>query len=100
MDRRRGKQRLEVGDNLLDPPPSVNELLHLPQHFDWITFIRMTLGLSFIQEICPGRFDWKTKVRILSLWKVHGFSNPSEISYVDMIVIDEKEKKNQMYIVE
>ncbi|KAF7810512.1 uncharacterized protein G2W53_037255 [Senna tora] len=36
MDRRRGKQRLEVGNNLLDPPSSVNELLHLPQHFDWM----------------------------------------------------------------
>ena len=41
-----------------------------------------------IEEITPMREIWRIKVRIMHLWKVPVFGNPSEES-IEMVLLDE-----------
>jgi hypothetical protein len=43
-----------------------------------------------VAEIMPNKGFVRIKVRVLRLWKVPAFLNPSEISSIEMILIDEK----------
>jgi hypothetical protein len=43
-----------------------------------------------VAEIMPNKGSVRIKVRVLRLWKVPAFLNPSEISSIEMILIDEK----------
>ncbi|WJX11096.1 hypothetical protein P8452_01744 [Trifolium repens] len=43
-----------------------------------------------LHEILPGRESWRIKVRVLRMWKVPGFINPSEPNSMEMVLVDEK----------
>jgi hypothetical protein len=45
---------------------------------------------DIVAEIMPNKGSVRIKVRVLRLWKVPAFLNPSEISSIEMILIDEK----------
>lgn len=50
----------------------------------------MARRLSSLDEIVPGRVDWKVKVRIIHLWRVPSYSNPDVTYSIEMILLDEK----------
>jgi hypothetical protein len=43
-----------------------------------------------VAEIVPNQGSTRIKVRVLRLWKIPSFLNPSEISSIEMVLIDEK----------
>jgi hypothetical protein len=43
-----------------------------------------------VAEIVPNQLSTRIKVRVLRLWKIPSFLNPSEISSIEMVLIDEK----------
>ncbi|KAL2922158.1 Replication protein A 70 kDa DNA-binding subunit C [Bienertia sinuspersici] len=53
----------------------------------------MTSNINLISEITPTRETWSIKVRIIRLWRVPSFENPSEEYSIEMILMDEKGSK-------
>lgn len=45
--------------------------------------------LTFVNEILPGRIDWKIVVRIIRLWQITDFKYRNTINSVEMILVDE-----------
>jgi hypothetical protein len=43
-----------------------------------------------VVEILPNQGSIHIKVRVLRLWKIPSFLNPSEISSIEMVLIDDK----------
>ncbi|KAK2398932.1 replication factor A protein [Trifolium repens] len=43
-----------------------------------------------VADIASGRDNFCIRVRVVRLWKVHAFLNPSEYSSIEMVLIDEK----------
>jgi hypothetical protein len=43
-----------------------------------------------IADILPGREDVCIDVRVLRLWKVPAFLNPTETSSIEMVLVDKK----------
>ncbi|KAK2435605.1 hypothetical protein QL285_020651 [Trifolium repens] len=43
-----------------------------------------------IADILPSREDVCIDVRVLRLWKVHAFLNPTETSSIEMVLVDKK----------
>jgi hypothetical protein len=43
-----------------------------------------------IAEILPNQGSVRIKARVLRLWKIPSFLNPSEISSIEMVLIDDK----------
>jgi hypothetical protein len=43
-----------------------------------------------VAEVVPNQGSVRIKVRVLRLWKIPSFLNPSEISSIEMVLIDEK----------
>jgi hypothetical protein len=43
-----------------------------------------------VADIASGRDNFCIRVRVVRLWKVHAFLNPSEYGFLEMVLIDEK----------
>ncbi|PNY06911.1 replication factor A protein [Trifolium pratense] len=43
-----------------------------------------------VVDLVPGKDSIRIKVRVLRLWKVSAFLNPSETSSIEMVLVDEK----------
>jgi hypothetical protein len=43
-----------------------------------------------VAEIVPNQGSVRIEVRVLRLWKIPSFLNPSEISSIEMVLIDDK----------
>jgi hypothetical protein len=43
-----------------------------------------------IADILPGKEDVRINVRVLRLWKVPAFLNPSESTSIEMVLVDQK----------
>jgi hypothetical protein len=43
-----------------------------------------------IAEILPDKETVRIQVRVLKLWKVPAFLNPTETSSIEMVLVDEK----------
>jgi hypothetical protein len=43
-----------------------------------------------VADILPNQGSIRIKVRVLRLWKIPSFLNPSEISSIEMVLIDDK----------
>jgi hypothetical protein len=43
-----------------------------------------------VAEVVPNQGSVRIMVRVLRLWKIPSFLNPSEISSIEMVLIDEK----------
>jgi hypothetical protein len=43
-----------------------------------------------VAEVVPNQGSVRIKVRVLRLWKIPSFLNPSEISSIEMVLIGEK----------
>ncbi|CAJ2642002.1 unnamed protein product [Trifolium pratense] len=39
-------------------------------------------------SILPGREEWRIKVRVIRMWKVPGFLNPSETNSIEMVLVE------------
>ncbi|WJX37232.1 hypothetical protein P8452_25014 [Trifolium repens] len=46
--------------------------------------------INLVAEIVPNQGSVRIKVHVLRLWKVPSFLNPSEISSIEMVLIDDK----------
>jgi hypothetical protein len=61
-----------------------NEKLSLESKFDAIA------------DIVPGNENFRIKVRVVRVWKVPAFLNPSESVSLEMVLIDEKVRSLQL----
>jgi hypothetical protein len=43
-----------------------------------------------VAETVPNQGSVRIKVRVIRLWKIPSFLNPSEISSIEMVLIDDK----------
>jgi hypothetical protein len=43
-----------------------------------------------VVDILPGKEDFRIRVRVVHLWKVPAFLNPSESSSLEMVLVVEK----------
>lgn len=43
-----------------------------------------------IAQIVPGKIDWSLSVRVIRLWIVPEFKNPSNPNTLEMILLDKK----------
>jgi hypothetical protein len=43
-----------------------------------------------VADIVPENENVRIKVRVIRLWKVAGFLNPSEVNSLEMVLVDEK----------
>ena len=43
-----------------------------------------------LASILPSKENFRIRVRIVRIWKVHAFLNPSESSSIEMVLVDEK----------
>jgi hypothetical protein len=43
-----------------------------------------------VAKILPNKETVRIQVRVLRLWKVHAFLNPTETSSIEMVMVDEK----------
>ncbi|KAK2409944.1 replication protein A 70 kDa DNA-binding subunit [Trifolium repens] len=48
------------------------------------------MNFDDIADILPGKENVCINVRVLRLWKVHAFLNPSESSSIEMVLVDQK----------
>jgi hypothetical protein len=48
------------------------------------------MNFDDIADILPGKENVFINVRVLRLWKVHAFLNPSESSSIEMVLVDQK----------
>lgn len=46
--------------------------------------------MGLIEDIVPGRIDWNLTVRVIRLWVVPEFKNPSNPNTIEMVLLDEK----------
>ncbi|KAK2363769.1 hypothetical protein QL285_088715 [Trifolium repens] len=44
-----------------------------------------------LASILPSKENFRIRVRIVRIWKVHAFLNPSESSSIEMVLVDEKQ---------
>jgi hypothetical protein len=51
-------------------------------------------NFDYLAEVVPGRESWRIKVRVLRMWKVPAFLNPSESNSIEMVLVDEKVSKS------
>jgi hypothetical protein len=47
-------------------------------------------SFDYLAEVVPGRETWRIKVRVLRMWKVPAFLNPTESNSIEMVLVDEK----------
>jgi len=40
--------------------------------------------------VVPGRETWRIKVRVLRMWRVLAFFNPTDTNSIEMVLVDEK----------
>ncbi|GAU19045.1 hypothetical protein TSUD_193820 [Trifolium subterraneum] len=52
----------------------------------------MESSFDLVLEVQPGREAWRIKVRVLRIWEVPSFLNPTQANSVEMVLIDEKIK--------
>jgi hypothetical protein len=45
---------------------------------------------SDVADIAPGKDNLRIKVRVIRMWKVLAFLNPSDYSSLEMVLVDEK----------
>lgn len=50
----------------------------------------MDTKLSYLDEIAPGKIDWKFQARIIHLWNVPNMKNREEVQSIEMLLLDEK----------
>jgi hypothetical protein len=56
-------------------------------------------NFDYLAEVVPGRESWRIKVRVLRMWKVPSFLNPSESNSIEMVLVDEKVSKSNRCII-
>jgi hypothetical protein len=58
-------------------------------------------GLKFdmLSEIVDGKENIRIKVRVIRMWNVPTFLNPSETNTVELVFVDEKVSNNCCYLV-
>jgi hypothetical protein len=57
--------------------------------------------IDSVAEILPGKENARIKVRVIRMWKVPAFINPSESSSLQLVLIDEKVRLfyyNELYL--
>jgi hypothetical protein len=50
----------------------------------------MASKYSQIDDVCPGRIDWKIKARVLNLWTIPNFRSRIGDGSIEMILLDDK----------
>jgi hypothetical protein len=45
----------------------------------------MASHITDIDDIVAGKIDWKIRVRIVNLWKIHDFNKPKEASSIELL---------------
>ncbi|XP_071723782.1 uncharacterized protein [Rutidosis leptorrhynchoides] len=53
-------------------------------------YCRMASKYSQIDDVCPGRIDWKIKDRVLNLWTIPKFHSRIGDGSIEMIFLDDK----------
>ncbi|XP_071721943.1 replication factor A protein 1-like [Rutidosis leptorrhynchoides] len=61
-------------------------------------YCRMASKYSQIDDVCPGRIDWKIKARVLNLWTIPNFCNRIGDGSIEMILLDDKHGRIQATI--
>jgi hypothetical protein len=58
-------------------------MVHMDKH-------KVELQFADLADILPGKENVRIRVRIVCIWKVPAFLNPSESSSIEMVLVDEK----------
>ncbi|KAL2930056.1 Replication protein A 70 kDa DNA-binding subunit C, partial [Bienertia sinuspersici] len=53
----------------------------------------MELAYHYVADICPKKEKWIIQARIIRLWTVPSFNDPTENFSIDMVLLDSKVKK-------
>ncbi|WJX79461.1 hypothetical protein P8452_62577 [Trifolium repens] len=51
---------------------------------------KVEIQFDDVVDILPGKEDFRIRVRVVHLWKVPAFLNPSESSSLEMVLVVEK----------
>jgi hypothetical protein len=54
---------------------------------------------DMLSEIVDGKENIRIKVRVIRMWNVPTFLNPSETNTVELVFVDEKVSNNCCYLV-
>ncbi|KAL2895919.1 Germin-like protein 9-1 [Bienertia sinuspersici] len=53
---------------------------------------------DYISDINPGKDSWRIVVKVIRLWHVPSYIDPSEVQSIEMVLIDQKGDKIQASI--
>jgi hypothetical protein len=52
-----------------------------------------------LSEVVAGKENIRIKVRVLCMWKVPTFMNPSETNSIELVLVDEKVRDMDIYVI-
>lgn len=49
----------------------------------------MDKSLDLVNDIVPGRLNWRIKVRVIRMWEVPTFLKPNQANSLEMVLLDQ-----------
>lgn len=49
----------------------------------------MDKSLDLVNDIVPGRLNWRIRVRVVRMWEVPTFLKPNQANSLEMVLLDQ-----------